>query len=243
MHLNVAMPPCDDLPEERNTLARLVRHYAASRQIQLQLDTADSGLHLMSQLRGPGAMGCGVFGYLYGGHERHSDRPPAAPGGQPMRLDLCHQQPRAWVESYELRAADYLVKPFAQQEVDNALDWCMEEQRENWRTLTLLSEWEPVEVRLRQIDYIEIKGHTAHIHMNSGRVIQVRKGLDALEAEIDSGDFLRCHRSFLVNMASIQRVDRTDFVLAGDVRVPIGSQNEARARQCFTQWVMDHTWR
>ena len=67
--------------------------------------------------------------------------------------------------------------------------------------------------------------------------------IDALEAEIDSGDFLRCHRSFLVNMASIQRVDRTDFVLAGDVRVPIGSQNGARARQCFTQWVMDHTWR
>ena len=147
------------------------------------------------------------------------------------------------VKGFEMGADDYLVKPFAQQEVDNALDWCMEEQRENWRTLTLLSEWEPVEVRLRQIDYIEIKGHTAHIHMNSGRVIQVRKGLDALEAEIDSGDFLRCHRSFLVNMASIQRVDRTDFVLAGDVRVPIGSQNGARARQCFTQWVMDHTWR
>ncbi len=241
MHLNVMI--CDDLPEERNTLARLVRHYAASRQIQLQLDTADSGLHLMSQLRGPGQWDVvfldiymeGMNGIETGHRLRQVDSQCA--------LIFATNSQEHGVESYELRAADYLVKPFAQQEVDNALDWCMEEQRENWRTLTLLSEWEPVEVRLRQIDYIEIKGHTAHIHMNSGRVIQVRKGLDALEAEIDSGDFLRCHRSFLVNMASIQRVDRTDFVLAGDVRVPIGSQNEARARQCFTQWVMDHTWR
>ena len=69
MHLNVMI--CDDLPEERNTLARLVRHYAASRQIQLQLDTADSGLHLMSQLRGPGQWDVVFLDIYMGGHERH----------------------------------------------------------------------------------------------------------------------------------------------------------------------------
>ncbi len=114
--------------------------------------------------------------------------------------------------------------------MDAALDWCLREKKERFRSITVRSEWDETEILLRNIQYIEIKRHTAYIHTTE-RVIQTSRGMNALEAEINNPDFLRCHRSFLVNMRYIRRLDKRDFVIENGDLVPIGSSDAAATRQ------------
>ena len=67
--------------------------------------------------------------------------------------------------------------------------------------------------------------------------------MNALEAEINNPDFLRCHRSFLVNMRHIRRIEKRDFVMENGDLVPIGSSDAAATRQKFMDWVFLQSWK
>ena len=88
-------------------------------------------------------------------------------------------------DAVRLGAVDYLVKPFSQQEVGDALDRCLEQQRERLRCLQVLSGWTQREIPLQTLEYIEIRGHQAQLHAGE-QVVVARRGLDELETEIGS---------------------------------------------------------
>ena len=69
-----------------------------------------------------------------------------------------------------------------------------------------------------------------------------RRGLDVLERAIDSRDFLRCHRSFLVNMDHIQSLTGSDFQMDSGALVPISISNLARIRSTFIDWTYSKAW-
>ena len=66
---------------------------------------------------------------------------------------------------------------------------------------------------------------------------------DALEEEIASESFLRCHRSFLVNQRHILRMEKRDFVMDNGDLVPIGSSDAAATRRKFMDWLFLRNWK
>lgn len=145
------------------------------------------------------------------------------------------------VDSFEVRASDYLVKPFRQEDVDRTLDWCLEHMPESLRVLSVYAQGEWQELPLTSISYIEVLGHQCHIH-TSRRTLVVRRGLDDLESAIDSRDFLRCHRSFLVNLNFVQDITGSDFRLSDGTLVPISSGNLSKIRNLFSDWTYMKAW-
>ena len=135
-----------------------------------------------------------------------------------------------------------LAKPVAQRDLDAALDWCLQEKRDYFRTINVRSEWDEIEILLRDILYIEIRRHTSFIH-TAGRVVQTPRGMNALEEEIASESFLRCHRSFLVNQRHILRMEKRDFVMDNGDLVPIGSSDAAATRRKFMDWLFLRNWK
>ena len=143
--------------------------------------------------------------------------------------------------SYEVQASDYLVKPIRAEDVTSAMDWCVGQIRRTYRVLTVNCESGSVSLPLRDIHYIEIQGHTAMLH-TADRVLVVRRGLDELEKGIGHPDFLRCHRSFLVNMNHIHWLDKNSFRLYSGATVPIGSTMTAKVKDQFMSWFFVKTW-
>lgn len=232
MILSVAV--CDDLDEERLQLCRMLQSYAVRNGIELRLEPLESGQALASVARKgrwdlvlmdiymPGMSGIEAARRL-----REVDRE--------CLLIFATTSDEHGIVSYELHASDYLVKPISQAALDAAMDWCLREHRDRFRTIWVRSEWENIEIPLRDIRYIEIKRHTAYI-CTGDRIIKTPRGMNALEEEIDCADFLRCHRSFLVNMRRIRRMEKRDFVMDNGDLVPIGSSDAAAIRQKFMDW-------
>ena len=73
-------------------------------------------------------------------------------------------------------------------------------------------------------------------------MITARRGLDDLEAAIDSQDFLRCHRSFLVNLNHVEGIESSDFRMKDQTLVPISSANTSQIRRQFIDWTFMKAW-
>lgn len=232
---------CDDLEEERVILSRMLRNYARRQGLSLQVHFFVSGEELLQSVRRANA--CQVLFldiYMPGISGVETARRLRA-AGYGASIVFATTSTDHGVDSFEVRASDYLVKPFRQEEVDRALDWCLEHMPEPLRSLSVYAEGEIQEFPLASVLYIEVLGHQSHIHTLRQTVV-VRKSLDDLERAVDSPDFFRCHRSFLVNLNHAERIESSDFLMSDGARIPISSANLPRARNAFLDWVYRKAW-
>lgn len=232
---------CDDLEEERVILSRMLRNYARRQGLSLQVHFFVSGEELLQSVRRANA--CQVLFldiYMPGISGVETARRLRA-AGYGASIVFATTSTDHGVDSFEVRASDYLVKPFRQEEVDRALDWCLEHMPEPLRSLSVYAEGETQEFPLASVLYIEVLGHQSHIHTLRQTVV-VRKSLDDLERAVDSPDFFRCHRSFLVNLNHVERIESSDFLMSDGARIPISSANLPRARNIFTDWIYRNAW-
>lgn len=92
-------------------------------------------------------------------------------------------------------------------------------------TISLRSSGELISLPVNSIVYAEIFGHELHVHTESGRIYCGRGRLSALESRLDGCGFLRCHRSFLVQLRHVRGLRRYRVTLSDGTELPVSKQN------------------
>jgi two-component system LytT family response regulator len=122
------------------------------------------------------------------------------------------------VKAFESRALDYLLKPFGQQRFDEALHRVVERippskeiTKESGKRPTYLDRL-PIHhrgrtlfVTLSSVDWIEAEKNHALLHVGQ-QVAVVRRTISSLEKELDPEQFVRIHRSTIVNRARVKEI-------------------------------------
>ena len=142
---------CDDLEEERALLGHMLQSYAQRKGLSLQLHLFVSGEELLHNIRQVCA--CQVLFldvYMSGISGVEAARRLRAAGCE-TSIVFATTSTDHGVDSFEVRASDYLVKPFRQEEVDRALDWCLEHMPEPLRSLSVYAEGEIQEFPLASV--------------------------------------------------------------------------------------------
>lgn len=145
------------------------------------------------------------------------------------------------VEGYSVKAANYLVKPITYRSFAAALDSCHELLLENTKSLQVMSERLPVQVLHKSITYIEVMNSLCAIHTTDG-VVPTYRPLGELEKQLPNPPFLRCHRSYLINMNHIDVPLERDFRLKDGAVIPISKKDKTRIKQAYFQylWSQSH---
>ena len=103
---------------------------------------------------------------------------------------------------YSIRARDYLTTPLYPEDLIDLLTRLMRERlegHEHYLPLKLNGVWS--KLIMRHIVYIESAGHNLIFHMNDGRTFRILSSFSNYQAMIEMNrDFLRCHKSYVVNM-------------------------------------------
>ena len=146
--------------------------------------------------------------------------------------------PDYMAEGFQVGAVHYLVKPFTAQAVDQALERCLRLVGRSERYLELLVNRVPRRVLFSQVLYAESQNRYCAIN-TPGQVLKAYMRLDELQGQLDDVRFLRCHRSFLVNMDHIAGVLDYDFVLDSGARVPIRREERLRIKTAFEEYLFE----
>lgn len=151
-----------------------------------------------------------------------------------VKIIFLTASPEFAVESYAVGAYYYQLKPICPESFFRLLDSvtaaCL---RERERSLVLRCKNGVTRVELEQLEYCEVMGRTLVFHRADGTVVESSGRLDDLCAQLAKYEnFLRPHRSFLVNMEYIQGVSRQAVTMCGGAKVPVphGRYSEIKNR-------------
>ncbi len=132
------------------------------------------------------------------------------------------------VEGFRVDAVDYLLKPFGLQDFLRAANRLRERlktevpQPEPEQTLFVKTDYRVVKVAIDDIRYIEGMSEYLKLHLDSQpKPIVTLLAMKALEERLPS-NFMRIHRSYIVNLDKIQEVNKNRVILDAETFLPIG---------------------
>lgn len=146
-------------------------------------------------------------------------------------------------ESYRLGALKYIEKPVREEDVAHALRLA-ELVRRDRQSLTLLIGGEYVSLALDSILFFETRDHAVHVHTTSG-ILRASQSIRIEDVEgmlPPTGQFLRCHRSFIVNLRHVVRIDR-DFIMKNGERAYIRGGDEKKCADILKSYLLDRLGR
>jgi DNA-binding LytR/AlgR family response regulator len=138
------------------------------------------------------------------------------------------------VESYEVHASGYLLKPLHRLKFIRMMEHLLPVVQKNHVVVQHGRNRQEL-VDVATITYAESSAHILAIHLSDGNVLETREKLDIFEEVLDDPRFLRCHQSFLVNMDYIADVQK-DFLLQGGELVPIRVRSRKQVVDCYLQY-------
>jgi two-component system, LytTR family, response regulator len=156
------------------------------------------------------------------------------------------------IKAFESHAVDYLLKPFSKDRFDKAIEKWLERQNTATKETKALLETASEQPQQRQrivvktgskikiipaddIHYLEAADDYVKIHTKDGAFLK-NKTMAHFEKVLDEQQFVRTHRSYLVNVQLITRIDPYEkesyiAVLKTGVQVPISKTGYTRLKQ------------
>lgn len=138
------------------------------------------------------------------------------------------------LEGFQVRAAQYLVKPYQAQELELLFDDLARLLPAQEKYVVLRSERRDIRVRMRSILWAEHFQHQVHIHTIEGRDISTRLTFREFSAQLAPDPrFFVCGRGLLVNLDHVADFDGAVFLLSGGTRLPVSRDLIPAARAAF----------
>ncbi len=135
------------------------------------------------------------------------------------------------LESYELDATDYLLKPFSferflrtvhkvNMRLQPATNGVAALNYSTQKHIFIKSEYKTYRIDLPDIIYVEGLKDYSKIYTTSGNVLTL-KSLKAIESLLPKHEFIRVHRSYIIAIHKIKVVSKSQITTVNDVNIPI----------------------
>ena len=141
------------------------------------------------------------------------------------------------IDAFSVDARGYIMKPYNSADVLDVLERVC--RYASIRTLTIKVRQRMIKIPMADILYVESHDPNCTIHCLDNIIYTIRKKLDAIEAELDDSHFLRCHKSYLVNMDHITAA-ASDFVMSNGAIVPIRKTDIKYFREAYRKFEEEH---
>ncbi len=154
------------------------------------------------------------------------------------------------IRAFELHAVDYLLKPFSQERFNKAIQiWTSRRSNHSLQTEALMEDISPPEERQRlvvkkgnnivivplpMVHYIEAFDDYVKIFTKDGFYLK-KKTMGHYEKTLDPMQFVRIHRSYLLNLQELTRIEPLEkethvVLLKSGVRLPLSQSGYSRLR-------------
>ena len=142
------------------------------------------------------------------------------------------------VQSYTVGAFFYQMKPIMEEKfsqlMDSVIAVCKKEQEES---LIIRCKTGIARIRLENVEYCEIRGHTLFFYLENGTVLESLGCLDDLDDQLKAyPNFLRVHRSFLVNMDYIQSISARTVSMTNLAEIPIPKGKFLKVKEHYLEY-------
>lgn len=149
------------------------------------------------------------------------------------------------VEGFKVNALDYLLKPIsytdflksankAQKHIENFLSKT-EKLQSDAEHLFIKSEYKIIRINFNEIKYIEGMREYVRIHLINSKKFMTLLSMKSLEKQLPKEQFMRVHRSYIVNLKQINIIERNRIIFDNNVYIPVSEQYKAQFQSYLDQ--------
>ncbi|MCL2010855.1 MAG: LytTR family DNA-binding domain-containing protein [Synergistaceae bacterium] len=145
-------------------------------------------------------------------------------------------------EAFDVGAEQYLIKPVQHEKLEKVLKKRLALMERSQKTCLVNAKGRRVNVPLDHIYYVEAHGHICRVHTANGEIETSSMTMEDFELQLQPPRFLRCYKSYIVNMSYVEKVDR-DFIMKNGHRVYIRRDDVAKYARELDKWHLSETGR
>lgn len=233
--MNIAI--CDDLTRDRELLTEMVHRYCESKGYSATLHTFSSGEALLAQYKAGQYQIIMLDIYMHELSGIEAARKIRAVDEDCVIIFTTTSVDHA-LDGYSVKAIRYLVKPVVYEAVEEALDKCRGLFQQAMRFIEVPIGKLTMNIPLKDILFIEVLNHRSFIHTPL-KTIQTSLSLTELESKLGGKPFLRCHRSYIVNIQQVEEVLEDDFKVKNYQLVPIRKDSKTAVKQEYYDYLFE----
>lgn len=133
------------------------------------------------------------------------------------------------VESYDLNAIDYLLKPYsfnrfqqAVNKVSEQFNYIHSDKSAETDHFFIRADYKLIKIYFDEILYIEGLDDYLKIHLLNKKTVVARMTLKTIISKLPVDEFMRVHRSFIIPLKKIECIKNKQVFIAG-TEIPIGN--------------------
>lgn len=151
---------------------------------------------------------------------------------------FCTNFPQYVYEGYTVNALRFLPKPVSESDISYCCNYVYNRLSiENKNTLAIISAGKRYVLHYYEILYVEARSHCIYISTTiTSAPLKINANLSDIVSSLPQELFIPCHRSYIVNVAHIRLVTRTECLLSGNISIPISRTYTLSVNQAFDRY-------
>ena len=147
------------------------------------------------------------------------------------------------LESYSVHPFDFVVKPFVSERIYNVLDDLtryLSENAEKEAVIQLKGEDGPLLLSLRNIYVFEYTGNRRITVYTQSEQYRIKGSLSDIFSLINSESFISPHKSFIVNMEHIDKLNNFTLYTTNGIEVPVAQKKLKEFHNEFSRFIKNY---
>lgn len=223
---------CDDNTADRDALLTILNDYRARKNPDMSIEVFGASLELLNAVERGSRFDVLFLDILMPGFNGMQTASEIRRLDSYVKIIFFTSTPDFAVESYEVNAFYYRLKPISSEFLfpllDSVLETCEKERSDK---LILQCKDGLTTVEINKIEFCEVMHRTLFIHMTSGKILESIGSMDNLEKQLSVyGCFMRVHRSYIVNLNHVRNISPRAVTMSSLAEIPIprGRHNEIK---------------
>lgn len=139
-----------------------------------------------------------------------------------VKIVFLTSSPEFAVDSYSVKASQYLLKPLDAKALYRCLDELAEEIQQSARRILIKERHAVHRIALQDIEFIEADNKCIHFSLTDGTTLTSTEPLYQYESKLLLSDgFFKCSRSYIVNLYRINSFTAKEIRMQSGYRIPI----------------------
>lgn len=207
---------CDDSKQERQILAALFKRYQELHATPLQIHIFQNGFSLLDAIDQGKRFDITILDILMPGENGIEIARNIRASGTDTEIIFLTSSPEYAVDSYEVKAQNYLLKPVTEEKFFASIDSILAEldEKDTASFIIYTTEKQYSRIRVSSLVYGEVTHRTITLHLADQTMISAVMTFTEFQDILKAyPDFIYPHRSYAVNMNYIQYVTKSDIIL------------------------------
>ncbi|AMJ40744.1 hypothetical protein SDC9_114006 [bioreactor metagenome] len=228
---------CDDNIDELSNMVQLINLYRASKNFSCEYAVFSNGFELASALEKGKRFDIYCLDIIMPGFTGIDVAKEIRTFDKTAPILFFTSSPEFALESYSVKAINYILKPISKEKLFFSFDEVMEQikAKKDEDAIIVKSNEGIQRIMISNLTFAEVIGRNVLYHLRSGKVIECTEPFSSVcDTLLKYGCFIKPHRSYLVNMQYVDTIENHRITLQTLSAVPIA---QGRAKEIKVQYL------